>query len=450
MKLFLTQPYLLSLHPATEMNVVWILSKPLDGMVEYGDTPELGKSLSAECYEIKGLRVPACDTGYGENPEDNVPISVWQYIVKIEGLHPGQKIYYRCLAGEEATQVYDFHTAPKAGEPFRIAQTSDLQGIAACESTIYKIGCMHPDVILYSGDVAYLTWRADQWFNLGEPWQDEVSAARAFFSCMQQQNGARLMQYAPTFLCPGNHEPNDFRYGMYKEFYMAEESWNWSVYMEMFRPLYPDPDTTNTGVRWYSADYGDMHLISLSINRWGWWHPSEYPGLRVYDSIEPGSPQITWLEEDLKKESKFKWVIQHFHILNKGSDVQEYLCEPVPAEDGTMTYPNDHGGRLMDLFEKGGVNAVTYGHSHVYERYYTKHAHYIEAAYLSCCYRKEGALPHPSGLLPIVEDNSRRSFLIVDRKEGGLFATGYYAEPEVEVFDEYQIADESGRTVPPV
>ncbi len=101
---------------------------------------------------------------------------------------------------------------------------------------------------------------------------------------------------------------------------------------------------------------------------------------------------------------------------------------PVLDGKGGASYPHDHGGELMDLYQKGGVNAVSFGHSHVYERYFTKDAHYIEAAYMSICFRREGALPHPSGLLPIVENNSARSFIIVERNENGLSATGYFAE----------------------
>ena len=102
----------------------------------------------------------------------------------------------------------------------------------------------------------------------------------------------------------------------------------------------------------------------------------------------------------------------------------------------------------MDIYENGGVNAVSYGHSHVYERYYVNGTHYIEAAYMCICYRLGNEKSHPSGYLPVVEDYSQRSFLIVERKAGGLFATGYYANEMQDVFDEYQIADENGCSVP--
>ena len=447
---FLTQPYLLSLNPSSEMNVVWILREPLQSVVEYGSTEKLGNSIAAQCFEIQGLCLPASEEGYGNFPEDNTPVTVWQCIAKIEGLAPGEQVYYRCKVEDEYTPVYHFHTAPEPGDPYRFVQVSDLQCLPACDEAMHAIGSQNPDFILYSGDMVRSSWRADQWFDLQEPWQDADQVKRAFFPCMQQED-VRLMQYAPTFFCPGNHELNDMRYGEDKSFSVIDKNWNWSIFMQLFRPLYPDTDTTSTGRRWYSADYGDMHIVSLSINRWARWGAHDYPGWRLFDSIAPGSPQIQWLEQDLQEaKTKFKWVIQHFHILNRGKDVQDYLCQPQIGPDGEITYPDDHGGQLMDLFEKYGVNAVSFGHSHVYERYFTKGCHYIEAARITdVCYRGADTRPHISGILPLVEDNSKRSFLVLERKEGGIFATAFYGEGERQVFDQYQIADENGRSVGP-
>ncbi len=448
---FLTQPYLLSLFPATEMNIVWIQKDKTDGFVQFGITEKLGTTIKAECYEITGFRAPHDDGTYGENPEDHEKISVWQYIAKIENLSPGEHIFYRCFNENESTKIYDFHTAPQKGENFCFAQLSDLQGLEGCNETVHKIGCQHPDFILYSGDATYITWRLDQWFDVGEDWQNEGAKKRAFFPCMQQENGARLMQYAPLFFCPGNHELDDIRVYIDIEFGKVEENWSWSIFMQMFRPFYSMEDTTVSGKRWYSADYSDMHIVSLNVNRLCFWDKAVYPGWRQYDSIAPDSEQIKWLKRDLEKDnSTFKWVIQHFHILNKGFDVQFNFCNPVIDEDGKVTYPYDYGSMLMDLYSEYGINAVTFGHSHVYERYYRKNTHFIEAAYLSVCFRRGGEPLHPSGLLPIVEDNSNRSFLIVERNENGLFATGYYAKDKPVAFDKYQIADKNGESVPPV
>ena len=281
-------------------------------------------------------------------------------------------------------------------------------------------------------------------------WQEPDAAKRAFFPCMQQQNGARLMQYCPTFFCPGNHEVDDFRVGTDPVFTWNADNWHFSIFMQIFRPLYPKADYSLSGKRWYSADYGDLHLVSLSIQRWALWGAYEAPGWRLVDPISPNSPQIRWLTDDLAAcRSKYRWVIQHWHILNKGTDVQPNLCQPQLAEDGSVSYPDDGGSALMALYSRFGVNAVTFGHSHVYERYYYHGCHYIEAAYLGVCCRERNAPLHPSRLQPLVEDNSRQSFLIVDCDESGLHARGFYSAEAPILFDEYQIADADGKTVAP-
>lgn len=447
---FVSKPYLLSLDPSSEMQILWVQRMPAEGYVEYGSSHSLGRRVNAVCYELKGLRGKPINGVHSEFMEDYEPIRLWQCIARIGGLNPGERVYYRCSSGEETTRIYHFHAAPLPGQDYRFAQISDLQGVNPCDESVYRIGCTRPDFMLYSGDTTFFSWRADQWFDLEEPWQDEDSRKRAFFPCMQQENGARLMQYCPTFICPGNHEVDDLQVGIDKEMTMRDDKWTWSVYMQLFRPLYPEMDVSVNGKRWYSVDYGDLHITSLHIQRWARWGAHEAPGWRLVDPIGPGSPQRVWLEEDLAgTKQKFRWVIQHWHLLNKGTDTQVNLCPPVVDEAGNVTYPEDWGGQLMDLFEKYQVNAVSYGHSHVYERYFERGTHYIEAAYLGCCYHGPNEPLHPLGVVPLVEDNSRQSFLIVERREGGLFATGYYSAEEPEVFDRYKIANEDGNSVPP-
>ena len=446
---FSTQPYLLTLAPDREMNILWLQSERTEAFVEFGYTEALGSREAVQCYEIAGLRGPLPDGTYGDVPGDHPEVPVWQYIATLRNLIPGKKVYYRCCYGGEYTKLYDFRTAPEAGEDFRFVQISDLQALPDCNKTVHQIGCFHPDFILFSGDAAYHTWRLDQWVDLGDQVQDKQSGERAFFPCMQQENGARLMQYAPLFFSPGNHEPDYMQCSYWLEEKEAEASWSWSIFMQLFRPLYLDPDQGIHGVRWYSATYGDMHIVSLSINRMYYITPDGRTCWPLMDSIAPDSPQIKWLREDLEKDqSKFKWVIQHFHLLNKAWDAKFNLCEPVWDADGNATYPNDWGSMLMDIFSENGVNGVTYGHSHVYERYFVKGTHYIEAAYLSITFAKENAEAHPIGE-PVMEDNSRRSFAVFERKKDGLFATGYYAAEPPIPFDRYQIADEEGNSVSP-
>lgn len=440
-RLFVTQPYLLSLHPDSEMHVCWIQRQPLAGAVEYGSSQQLGAVTEARCYALKGLRIPASAAGYTPILQENPEIALWQCIAKITGLQPGQKVFYRCRAGEAETPVYHFHTAPSAGSPFHFAQLSDLQATAPCDKIVHRIGCHKPSFILYAGDACIHSWRADQWFDLQENWQSEESRKLAFFPCLQQEDGAQLLQYCPLFICPGNHEMDDMRVGTDRQFTQGDEHWSWSIFMQLFRPLYPDTNWGLQGKRWYSADYGDMHIVSLSIQRWAIWGAYEAPGWRLVDSIAPDSPQFHWLQQDLANSSaKYKWVIQHWHLLNRGTDVQPPLCQPICTLDGTVFYPDDHTALLMDTYEKHGVNAVSYGHSHVYERYFVNGVHYIEAAHFTICYRDTQDPPHPSGFLPVKEDNSRHSFLMVFRDSTGLHGNGCWADTG-EIFDSYAIAN---------
>ena len=47
---FITEPYLLSLHPDREMHVVWIQRQEASGVVHFSETPALGQSVTAECF----------------------------------------------------------------------------------------------------------------------------------------------------------------------------------------------------------------------------------------------------------------------------------------------------------------------------------------------------------------------------------------------------------------
>lgn len=445
---FLTQPYLLTLNPDREMNILWIQRNPgTHCYVEYGSDETLDSTVEATQYCVQGLRSAATDQGCTEIPEENPLMDVWQYIAVIRGLCPGQRIWYRCVSDGEKTPVYSFHAAPEAGNDFRFVLMSDLQGKAPCDEVVRRIGDENCDFLLYAGDLTSLSWRADEWFDLDTPYQTAEEKRRSFFPCMQQP-GSRMMSWCPTFFCPGNHEVNDLRSGRNPDFALDNEKRSNSIFMQLFRPLYPKQDLNFGGEKWYTARYGDLQIFSLCIVRWASWDAYQVPGWPLMCDITENSPQIRWLTEEMKKsDAKYKWVIQHWHLLNKGSDVQIPLCEPVITENGLVSYPEDCGTAvLMPLYEKYGVNAVSFGHSHVYERYYVRNVHYIEAAYMTVCYREKNAPLHPTGAVPVVENNNFRSYVIVDRTEEGLTARAHKAEGEPMIFDTYRIADAEGRS----
>ena len=452
-----TKPYLMSLRPDREMDVA-LLGRPeiSRALVEYGPTPALGRAVEAERFEIDGLRTPARDDGYDPAPEDNPQLPVSQFVAHVTGLTPGERVYYRAVlldgAGRRAEGgVYDFRAAPAAGQPFSFALMSDLQLFRPCDHTVRQIGGHAPDFFLYAGDMINVTWHAGDWFTVPGAWQPEAQRGMAFFDIMQQEDGPRLMQYAPIFPCPGNHETDDNRVEGDKALALDFSRYSWRIYTQLFRTYYPDQAYGWSGKRWYSLDYADMHIDSLMVVRCNPWPVFEAPGTILRGGApDPDSAQGRWLAEDLRgSKAKFKWVVMHWHMMNRGDDTQALLCqpEPDPSDPARVIYPVDNAGQFLHpLFVETGVCGVNYGHSHVYERYLMDGVHYIEAAYLGVKYGRPDGKVNPSGVYPVNQQHDFRSYVIVSRDGERLRARAYQAsvEPngygfEGRVFDEFDI-----------
>ncbi len=457
LELAYTQPYLMTLHPDREMDVA-LLGRPemTRVIVEYGPTPALGRFVEAACYEIHGLRVPARDDGYEMETEKNPELPVKQFIAHLTGLTPGERVYYRVAFPDVRqrrveSEIYDFRAAPPAGEPFSFGLMSDLQLFRPCDHTVYQMGKRAMDFILYAGDMISCAWRAPDWFHVPGAWQHERVAGLSFFDILQRHDdGIRLAQYMPIFPCAGNHESDDLRVEFWREWTVRHDRYSWSIFMQIWRTYYPEQEYGWEGKHWYSLDYANMHITSLHVIRCNPWPPREAPGLILRGDIEAGSPPAEWLEKALTgSDSRFKWIIMHWHMMNRGDDTQPLLCQPRPdpADPSRVIYPVDTvRDFLHPLFVKTHVSAVSYGHSHVYERYLIDGVHYIEAAYMGVKYGKPDGKVNPSGIYPVNQQHDFRSYLVVSCGGGRLRARAYQAsmEPggygfEGRVFDEFDI-----------
>lgn len=420
MPLTFTEPYILSLHPSTEMSICWITSEPVtDAYVEYGPTPSYGQRVAAIEYKLAGLKKsPDETTNYDPDPAKNPDLAAYQQIARLVDLKPGQVYYYRVFtathARAKAGPGYYFRTAPTRDRPANFVLLSDLQQKAQINSTVKMAGQMRPDFIIYSGDLQNTPWKSSEWFPVPGVYAVPAEKGKEWFPVMQQtEGGARLLQYAPIFPTPGNHELDDQRALTDKTMALDTSKWSLSIYMQIFRPLYPEQEYGAGGKHWYSADFADLHIVSLSAFRWHPWAGDEAPGWQIFDDLKPGSPQYEWLLEDLTtNESTFKWVTLHWHMMNRGVDGHTPFSPPV-VEGGKVKYPEpDYCHHyLKPLFELCGVNAVSFGHSHVYERYRINGVHYIEAATIGNTYRADSDPLHPSGIKPVIEENRFRSFL---------------------------------------
>ena len=456
-----TEPYLVSLTPSQSMNVIWLTGERAEeAWVDFGETEQYNQKMNANQFEIKGLRRSAGSDGYDVVPENNPEVPVFQQIGELKNLKPATKYFYRVttkIGGETIVgSAYHFKTAPapNSDAPFKFVLISDLQQRIQIMDTIRLAGKQNADFILYAGDLQNTPWKIGEWFPVEDCFIAPEENGKEWFTAMQQtQDSTQLLQYMPIFPVPGNHEADDQRIWSDKEIAKDASKKTMSIYFQLFRPLYPEQQAELKGKHWYSTDYGNLHIIGLSLFRsYGLWDAYEAPGWMLFDDIAPGSPQIIWLENDLKnKNNQYTWVVQHWHMINRGADGWTPMSEPMidPANPERMVYPfGDHCWNVLrPLYEKYGVNAVNFGHSHVYERYLINKVNYIEAATLGNNYRGEDDPMHFSGAVPIVEQNEFRSFLIVASTAESLSAKAIRASDDGggstkvgEAFDEFVIA----------
>lgn len=452
-----TKPYLLTLNPDSEMNICWLTRGNGEGSIEFGETESLGKTAKAQQYKINGLRTSAKADGYDDEPSNNPELNVYQQIASVKNLKPNTTYYYRATTTvdgkTQTTKTYNFKTAPAKGGDFTFALISDLQMKAESPATVKQIGQNKPDFIIYEGDMGNTPWKAGEWFDLENCFVNPAEDGKTWFEIMQQEeDGAELLQYTPIFPVPGNHEVDDQRVFSDKERAANNDDWSLSIYMQLFRPLYPEQEYAKGGKHWYSVDYGDLHISNISCFRWQAWDGFEAPGWAMFDDISKDSAQVKWLENDLAStDAKYKWVNMHWHMLNRGDDGYYPVSEPVIDGD-KATYPNGDYAYdvLKPIYEKYGVDAVSFGHSHVYERYLINGVNYIEAASIGNNYRGENDPYHPSGNKPVFEKNDIRSFMLLTKNDTGISAKGIAASGSTkgQVFDEFYVAKNTGISAP--
>ena len=323
------EPYLVSPRPMADMYVCWLTSEPtVNSYVEYGTDPRALIRRKAVTHEIAGLMTVDASGQY------RLPLKVYQQIVHLEDLQPMTTYYYRAVSEGKArrkeTPGYHFRTAPPPGTPVKFILLSDLQLKPQASSTVRMAGQQGADFIVYNGDLVNDPTRAGEWFSL--PGTPEIEDRRWFNVMQQTAGGCRLLQYVPIFSCPGNHEIDDQRTMTEKRF-ARRGAMSLRIYLQLFRPLYPDQEYGPNGRHWYSVDYGDLHLISLSAFRWFAWPAHEKPGWFLFDDIGKGSPQYEWLKEDLitAQQSKYIWVSMHWHMFNRSQATAIPFTQPVPS-----------------------------------------------------------------------------------------------------------------------
>ncbi len=256
-----------------------------------------------------------------------------EHSLTLTGLQPATRYAY--AVGYDATQLgtgtdYYLQTAPPAGDtrPMRLWVLGDFGNGTDNQRAVYQAfrtatATRPADLWLWLGDNAYCCGAEDQF----QQYVFDVYAP--------------TFRNLPFFPSPGNHDYADsntnFDIPYYRLFSMPQRGESGGV--AAYSPAY------------YSADYGNVHLISLDSQG------TEGNQYRLYDTT---GTQVQWLKRDLAA-NKLPWTIVFFHHppYSKGghnSDTEEQL---------KLLREN-----LTPILERYGVDLVLNGHSHGYERFY--------------------------------------------------------------------------------
>ncbi|HEY2810401.1 MAG TPA: metallophosphoesterase [Rhabdochlamydiaceae bacterium] len=518
----LTDPFLQNPTPSS-INVVWFTEVAgIEHYVEYGD----GLVLKALCTTAKLARMRENQPGGGCRKRD-----IYRHEAVLRDLSPAKRTPYRAVslfadAEISKSAIFSCASVPQMGTPLKILLTSDHQIKPMVAANLQKVQetCPDIDAIFFAGDTVDHPDCASEWF-------DDPSGG-GFFSCLQGKasravhgvtyRGGALMQCAPLFSAIGNHEvmgrwnmqttleeqfedpfPKEAAEKEYAERFfflqdakhrqqwVKEHSFNTDSYEEIFSL----PQSSSGGKKYYAVTFGDVRLIVLYATRiWrapnaefaslkpgmsikgkyteeekSFAFPSEWGyGDFIFESMERGSPQYCWLEEELQSDAfqkaKYKIVMLHNPLHCLGENAIPPFAHPVQEiekdAEGKITsiryrYPKDQDILIADiepLLIRYGVQLVLCGHAHLWNRFQSPQGmHYLETSNVGNSYgaylkeNKRSLLPEhndgesyakvgdPYGLSPIVPT-------IAPLKDAKGMPLPYIASNEITVFSIFNTA----------
>lgn len=220
----------------TSILIAWQTDVPTPGKVLYGPTPALGF-------------------------EATDGVTVTNHAVSLTGLGPGNRYFYRVVAGPDTLTAGDdtLHTAPIVPAPFRFVAFGDC-GVADPNQVAVaaRVDALNPDLAIILGDVIY-----------------EVGAA-ADFTPKYFTPYRSIIRRSVWYPVVGNHDV---------------ATANGQPFLDAF---YLPTNSMDFTEKYYSWDYGNTHFVAVDGNQ-----PFNAD---MYD----------WLEADLAATAK-RWKIVYFH-----------------------------------------------------------------------------------------------------------------------------------------
>lgn len=269
---------------------------------------------------VSGRDIPAVTTRFPASVT-GMAFDYYQHEAAVGGLIPGTAYAYDVFVrGTDANAASDaFTTAPAAGSGrARFIVFGDSGTGSTDQRTLAAVmNADSFDLAMHTGDIAY--------GNSGGTGDATYSTYHNWFFGVYRN----WLRRRPFFPSPGNHDVR------------AGTDWG-RAYLDLFvlpehagAGAYPDH-----AERYYSFDYGPVHVVSLDTER-------------AFVDTARRAEQIRWLEADLAASSQL-WKVAVFHRSPYSSG--EHGPDPAIQQSfGTV-------------FQKHGVQLVLSGHDHGYER----------------------------------------------------------------------------------
>ncbi len=229
--------------------------------------------------------------------------------ITLTGLRPGT-VYDYSVPGREELKG-SFKTPPAAGQPFEFVLYGDNRTRPDAHKKVVAsiLKNAQPDFIVQTGDMVENGTDNSLW--------------PVFFDIERE-----LLRKTAIFPTVGNHERNARDY---YEFFQQQP--------------------------YYSFTWGDAHFSMLD---------SDIANVASSESARQAfwKEQISWLEEDLKKNQNvaYRFVVAHHPPMSAVKSRQE---------------ANPHMKALIPLFEQMHVSAALFGHDHNYQHYIQNGIHYV-------------------------------------------------------------------------
>ncbi|KAH6834598.1 purple acid phosphatase 23 [Perilla frutescens var. hirtella] len=334
----------LALSTPASMWISWVTG---DAQIGLNVTPVDPKTVASEVwYGKESGKYTAKRSGISMIYNQLYPFEgLWNYTsgiihhVKIDGLEPETKYYYKCGDSSigEMSDEHSFETLPLPSSvrfPSRIAVVGDLGLTSNSTTTIDHLIMNDPSLVLMVGDLAY----ANQYLTTGGKGASCYSCAFPDAPIRETyqprwDGWGRFMQpltsSVPMMVIEGNHEI---------EPQAAELTFN--SYMARFSV--PAEESGSDSNFYYSFDAGGIHVVMLG----------------AYVDYNGTGDQYGWLEKELKNvdRSTTPWLVAAWHppwYNSYSSHYQEFECMRLQMEA---------------LLYQHGVDIVFSGHVHAYER----------------------------------------------------------------------------------